>query len=218
MKRFTTIDPIRSGLNWYVYVNNNPINFIDPLGLLSDTPGNGTAPEPKQIWEASFVELSVSYIAAPLIDGSGKLMGNTLVHFENRGTGKSFEAAYSFELTAVQGAAMMVGSTIEFGVVTAEFPASTTPNQIAESYTGAFIIRNLSLPIGPVLGISGSYITSDIWEGFSLGGGIGSGGGYSEQVTDYTLIPESITPLINPSNSYSPEVIESIIKAYSGHR
>ncbi len=31
--RFTTLDPIRSGSNWYVYVNNDPVNFIDLLGL-----------------------------------------------------------------------------------------------------------------------------------------------------------------------------------------
>jgi len=27
------IDPIRDGENWYAYVGNNPINWIDPLGL-----------------------------------------------------------------------------------------------------------------------------------------------------------------------------------------
>ena len=31
--RFITEDPIRSGLNWYTYCENNPIMFIDPLGL-----------------------------------------------------------------------------------------------------------------------------------------------------------------------------------------
>ncbi|MCK4543647.1 MAG: RHS repeat-associated core domain-containing protein, partial [Spirochaetales bacterium] len=34
MKRWTTIDPIRDGLNWYVYCSNDPINFIDLFGLL----------------------------------------------------------------------------------------------------------------------------------------------------------------------------------------
>lgn len=31
--RFITEDPARDGLNWYVYANNNPVNYIDPLGL-----------------------------------------------------------------------------------------------------------------------------------------------------------------------------------------
>ncbi|MBR5552700.1 MAG: RHS repeat-associated core domain-containing protein, partial [Clostridia bacterium] len=31
--RFINEDPIRDGLNWYVYCNNNPVNFVDPTGL-----------------------------------------------------------------------------------------------------------------------------------------------------------------------------------------
>ncbi len=31
--RFTTEDPARDGLNWYVYVRNNPLRFVDPTGL-----------------------------------------------------------------------------------------------------------------------------------------------------------------------------------------
>ena len=32
--RFTTIDPIRDGANWFTYVNNDPVNYIDLWGLL----------------------------------------------------------------------------------------------------------------------------------------------------------------------------------------
>jgi RHS repeat-associated protein len=31
--RFTTIDPIRDGANWFTYVNNDPVNLVDLWGL-----------------------------------------------------------------------------------------------------------------------------------------------------------------------------------------
>jgi RHS repeat-associated protein len=31
--RFTTVDPIRDGKNWFAYVNNDPVNHIDIFGL-----------------------------------------------------------------------------------------------------------------------------------------------------------------------------------------
>jgi RHS repeat-associated protein len=33
--RFTTVDPVRDGANWFAYVNNDPVNYIDPWGLFS---------------------------------------------------------------------------------------------------------------------------------------------------------------------------------------
>ena len=39
--RFTTEDPARDGVNWYVYVLNNPLSFIDPTGLEMKVPEEG---------------------------------------------------------------------------------------------------------------------------------------------------------------------------------
>ena len=39
--RFTTVDPIRDGSNWFAYVNNDPVNYVDLLGLLSSEPERG---------------------------------------------------------------------------------------------------------------------------------------------------------------------------------
>jgi len=35
--RFVSVDPVKDGLNWYVYAGNNPLGFIDSKGL-EDTP------------------------------------------------------------------------------------------------------------------------------------------------------------------------------------
>ncbi|MCL2832216.1 MAG: DUF6531 domain-containing protein [Treponema sp.] len=34
--RFTTIDPVRDGNNWYAYVNNDPVNWVDLWGLATE--------------------------------------------------------------------------------------------------------------------------------------------------------------------------------------
>jgi RHS repeat-associated protein len=36
--RFTTVDPIRDGNNWFAYVNNDPVNWRDPWGLSASDP------------------------------------------------------------------------------------------------------------------------------------------------------------------------------------
>ena len=36
--RFTTVDPIRDGSNWFAYVNNDPVNYVDLWGLLASEP------------------------------------------------------------------------------------------------------------------------------------------------------------------------------------
>ena len=36
--RFSTVDPIRDGTNWYLYCYNNPLRYIDPSGLPIPSP------------------------------------------------------------------------------------------------------------------------------------------------------------------------------------
>jgi RHS repeat-associated protein len=33
LARFTTVDPVRDGADWFAYVNNDPVNWVDPWGL-----------------------------------------------------------------------------------------------------------------------------------------------------------------------------------------
>ena len=37
--RFSTVDPIRDGRNWYVYTANDPVNYVDAWGLLTEDGG-----------------------------------------------------------------------------------------------------------------------------------------------------------------------------------
>ena len=46
--RFTTVDPIRDGHNWYAYCSNDPVNFVDlwgslDCGIYNDRNGNPNA-------------------------------------------------------------------------------------------------------------------------------------------------------------------------------
>ncbi|MCF7914945.1 MAG: hypothetical protein K9L66_07265, partial [Spirochaetaceae bacterium] len=41
--RWTTVDPIKDGVNWYSYVGNDPMNRIDPLGLTASDLETATA-------------------------------------------------------------------------------------------------------------------------------------------------------------------------------
>jgi RHS repeat-associated protein len=36
--RFTTVDPVRDGNNWFSYVANDPVNWVDPWGLTATDP------------------------------------------------------------------------------------------------------------------------------------------------------------------------------------
>ena len=41
LARFTTVDPIRDGSNWYAYCNSDPVNFVDAWGLCTSDKGSG---------------------------------------------------------------------------------------------------------------------------------------------------------------------------------
>ncbi len=39
LARFTTVDPIRDGSNWYAYCNSDPVNYVDAWGLTASDKG-----------------------------------------------------------------------------------------------------------------------------------------------------------------------------------
>ena len=59
--RFTQRDPAGDGVNWYAYANNNPLRFIDPLGLASRL---ATEAELETLREAAIFSFGVTNGAA----------------------------------------------------------------------------------------------------------------------------------------------------------
>ena len=41
--RFTTVDPVQDGHNWYAYVNSDPVSWLDPWGLEGKPSGEDSA-------------------------------------------------------------------------------------------------------------------------------------------------------------------------------
>ena len=81
--RFTTVDPIKSGSNWYAYVNNDPVNFIDPLGLTaSDTQAARDLTE----WE-KLAGAEVIGVGATIAVGAGAAIAEGTVAGVIAGTG-----------------------------------------------------------------------------------------------------------------------------------
>ena len=80
--RFTTEDPAKSGLNWYAYCGNNPVNYVDPWGLeyapIRDIAGSyavafGEKPKYEfgEAYNKSFVMVSIGdYSRAFYFDGT----------------------------------------------------------------------------------------------------------------------------------------------------
>ncbi|GHV78201.1 hypothetical protein AGMMS49942_30220 [Spirochaetia bacterium] len=66
--RFTTVDPIRDGTNWFAYVNNDPANWLDLWGLSASDKIN-TDTLGKGILDAGLGAIKV---------GTGLLMGGPL--------------------------------------------------------------------------------------------------------------------------------------------
>jgi RHS repeat-associated protein len=65
--RFTTIDPIRDGANWFAYVNNDPVNWVDLWGLIPLTPDQRQFAE--TVIGTSYKGNSINYDAIDIITG-----------------------------------------------------------------------------------------------------------------------------------------------------
>ena len=73
--RFTTVDPIRDGSNWFAYVNNDPVNYVDLLGLLASEPEKTF-----NIENGIGIAIDVSDTFASVSESIYKTLGKSIIH------------------------------------------------------------------------------------------------------------------------------------------
>jgi RHS repeat-associated protein len=93
--RFTTVDPIKDGSNWYAYVNNDAVNFVDERGLRGLT--SEELAEAKKIFGDDYDYSSIEILTGDELPFIGKILtatdaavtiGNT-IYFPNEKDGSS---------------------------------------------------------------------------------------------------------------------------------
>jgi hypothetical protein len=99
--RFTTVDPIRDGNNWFSYVNNDPANFIDEFGL--------TASDKKSLGEN--VVDTAKEITDTAESWGNKLDGESLTKPE-----ATFQQVFGYGMMAVGLAGVFTGTGVTVGL------------------------------------------------------------------------------------------------------
>jgi RHS repeat-associated protein len=66
--KFLSRDPIRDGWNWHAYVGGDPVNFVDPWGLIATEAENEPASEKTQ---GSATKVPIVGIGATIVFGAG---------------------------------------------------------------------------------------------------------------------------------------------------
>jgi RHS repeat-associated protein len=81
--RFSTVDPIRDGSNWFAYVNNDPVNWRDPWGLSPNEPKNNTTGglpyEPEKWNDGGVIQLTTNCYAYALDLQKNPITGENFV-------------------------------------------------------------------------------------------------------------------------------------------
>ena len=120
--RFTTVDPIRDGANWFAYVNNDPVNYVDLWGLL--------ASEGHINWNAVLDGVQAGLDVAGLVPGVGEIADgvNALISL-GRGdvAGAALSAASMLPIVgdAIGTGGKIVRAAIKYGDEVGEVAGST---------------------------------------------------------------------------------------------
>jgi RHS repeat-associated protein len=112
--RFTTIDPVRDGSNWFAYVNNDPVNWVDLWGLDKNLTIHNTDPTPGK---------------NEIISSTGNF-GHTWVEIEGEHLGWGWESGDPATGNTIPGAMLTTQSENEInGKATSSYTKTVTDEQ-----------------------------------------------------------------------------------------
>ena len=208
--RFTTVDPIRDGANWFTYVNNDPVNYVDLWGLLASD-GGRTVPN---TWRDNKDGTYTALPGATLYELYGEnwreesgYVGNP----SNLQVGDVVGRKSSFMENSVS--QPIVNSKQEVLVIDNSFPQVTNSEEIFEGYShrtniaigvteivlGVGIIVSSTITAGTINVVSGGMTT--IPAGWAIIEGWAAGS---------TFIALGITRLSNANNSRVSDDIKQV--------
>jgi len=184
--RFTTVDPIRDGANWFAYVNNDPVNYVDLWGLLASE-GGRTIPN---TWRDN---KDGTYTALP---------GATL--YELYGEHWREESGYSgnpadLQVGDVVGKVNIPKEYTDTQPETIHNMTDTNNSNIVRSY--GFGLK-MALVLG--LGFEVGYVTDGETKAIYITGSYGIG--VQVSTGNYSSIGELMNSYKNPSNLFSPSI------------
>lgn len=171
--RFISQDPIKDGLNWYVYCENNPLKYIDPTGLypnMRSVSPNGTEMNPwlnMKNWFAKTFGIQYDrghelgdqkWIATEKLfmigfnnqidetkNGTFIQGGFAIVNFYNTETQESFFRMYGVHTTSSKGLVCSIGADESISVYDMYIPRNWDNDKVADSFTKYFTSYSFSI-------------------------------------------------------------------------
>jgi RHS repeat-associated protein len=167
--RFTTVDPVMDGANWFAYVNNDPVNYTDPLGLQCISASDKIS-----------VTAMGSGIGGGVSIGAGPIevinAEKTTVAFSIAETGKFFTADYYSVVEERGGISISAGIYFTSSESHKNFPAGTTPMDIVNDYAGKSTYATVSLGPFSISGTEdGGWSTVVVSVGLGWGASLATG-------------------------------------------